>query len=141
MVKIALLTRASEERLKDLNRVLSQLRKENSGSLDELTQLVASKDIVMVVAVLGERIVGVATLFVLRKIGKRIGYIEDVVVDREFRGHGLGEKIMKRLISEARARKVTYVSLTSRPSRVAAVKLYKKLGFARAETNVYRIKF
>jgi ribosomal protein S18 acetylase RimI-like enzyme len=33
------------------------------------------------------------------------------------------------------------VELTSRPSRVAANGLYRSLGFARRETNVYEFRF
>jgi ribosomal protein S18 acetylase RimI-like enzyme len=33
------------------------------------------------------------------------------------------------------------VELTSRPARVAANKLYRSLGFARRETNVYEYRF
>jgi ribosomal protein S18 acetylase RimI-like enzyme len=38
----------------------------------------------------------------------------------------------------ARRAGVTNVSLTSRPSREAANRLYVRLGFERVETNVYR---
>ena len=33
------------------------------------------------------------------------------------------------------------LNFTSRPARVAANKLYQKLGFKRKETNVYTMKF
>jgi ribosomal protein S18 acetylase RimI-like enzyme len=38
----------------------------------------------------------------------------------------------------AKARGAKTVDLTSRPSRVAANKLYQKLGFVLRDTNVYR---
>jgi ribosomal protein S18 acetylase RimI-like enzyme len=41
-------------------------------------------------------------------------------------------------IDEARARGAITVELTSRPSREAANRLYKRIGFVQRETNVYR---
>ncbi|HUY17548.1 MAG TPA: hypothetical protein VMV11_08300 [Acidimicrobiales bacterium] len=41
-------------------------------------------------------------------------------------------------VDEARRRSVRSIDLTSRPSREVANALYRKLGFERRETNVYR---
>lgn len=65
--------------------------------------------------------------------------IEDVVVEERYRRRGLGEKLVRRLIQEARSRKAKVVELTSRPSRVAANSLYRRLGFRKRNTNVYRL--
>lgn len=66
------------------------------------------------------------------------GWIEDVVVDEAARGKGVGELLNLRALEMAAAMGVKTVDLTSRPSRVAANKLYQKLGFVARETNVYR---
>jgi ribosomal protein S18 acetylase RimI-like enzyme len=91
----------------------------------------------MVVAQDGRRIVGIVTLYVEQKVGKRTAYIEDVVVDGAYRGRGLGKQLMNALIAAARAQKVSSLHLTSNPKREAANLLYKKLGFTLRETNVY----
>jgi ribosomal protein S18 acetylase RimI-like enzyme len=66
------------------------------------------------------------------------GWIEDVVVDEAARGKGVGEILNRTALSMASEMGVKTVDLTSRPSRVAANKLYQKLGFVARETNVYR---
>jgi ribosomal protein S18 acetylase RimI-like enzyme len=66
------------------------------------------------------------------------GWIEDVVVDEAARGKGVGELLNRRALDIAQRRGAKTVDLTSRPSRVAANKLYQKLGFVQRETNVYR---
>ena len=43
-------------------------------------------------------------------------------------------------VEEARRRGAKDVSLTSRPSREAANRLYQRLGFQPYETNLYRYK-
>jgi ribosomal protein S18 acetylase RimI-like enzyme len=65
-------------------------------------------------------------------------WIEDVVVDGAARGHGVGEALNTSALAEARRRGSKDVSLTSRPSREAANRLYQRLGFKARETNVYR---
>ena len=67
-------------------------------------------------------------------------WIEDVVVDDIFRGKGYGKKIMASAIDLCRNIGVGTISLTSRPSRIAANRLYQTLGFEAYETNVYKMK-
>ena len=65
-------------------------------------------------------------------------WIEDVVVDDQARGHGVGAALVDAAIAQARAVGAKTVDLTSRPSRIAANRLYKRLGFEQRATNVYR---
>lgn len=65
-------------------------------------------------------------------------WIEDVVVDASQRGKGFGEELILFAIEYSKTFGARTVSLTSRPSRVAANKLYQKMGFRQYETNVYK---
>ena len=68
-------------------------------------------------------------------------WIEDVVVDEEYRGRGFGKKIVEHAIKFIRNLNIETISLTSNSSRVAANKLYQTLGFEHYETNVYKMRF
>ncbi len=145
MVEIEQLREVTEENVRELNELMRQLRKDggietSQASLAELQAMLGDKNTAVIVAKDGARIVGVALLAIIRKIGKSIGSVEDVVVHEEYRGQGLGEKIMKEVISVAKARELVTLGLTSRPVRVAGNNLYQKLGFTIKETNVYRLK-
>jgi ribosomal protein S18 acetylase RimI-like enzyme len=65
-------------------------------------------------------------------------WIEDVVVDGAARGRGVGEALNEEAIRRAAAAGARSVDLTSRPSREAANRLYRRLGFEVRDTNVYR---
>ncbi len=65
-------------------------------------------------------------------------WIEDVVVDQATRGQGTGQKLVEAALAHARALGCRTVDLTSRPSREAANRLYRRCGFELRETNVYR---
>jgi ribosomal protein S18 acetylase RimI-like enzyme len=88
----------------------------------------------------GGRVVGMLTLVLLRIPSGLRALIEDVVIDAEFRGKGLGDALTRRAIDLALSRGARTVDLTSSPQRVAANRLYRKLGFERRETNVYRYR-
>lgn len=86
------------------------------------------------------RIVGVLTLATYHIPTGLRAWIEDVVVDESARGHGVGRALSEAAVDEARRRGVKDVSLTSRPSREAANRLYRRIGFERRDTNVYRME-
>ena len=65
-------------------------------------------------------------------------WIEDVVVDTEARGMGIGQALNEYAIQIAEQAGAKTIDLTSRPSREAANRLYQRLGFVARETNVYR---
>jgi ribosomal protein S18 acetylase RimI-like enzyme len=65
-------------------------------------------------------------------------WIEDVVVDGSQRGKGVGKELIRFAIEYSKSMGAKSVTLTSRPSRVEANELYKKMGFVQHETNVYK---
>lgn len=65
-------------------------------------------------------------------------WVEDVVVDADARGQGAGLALVEAAVAHAQALGARTVDLTSRPSREAANRLYRRAGFEPRETNVYR---
>ncbi len=85
-----------------------------------------------------DRIVGSLTLVTFGIPTGIRAWIEDVVVDTAVRGRGIGNRLNVRALELARELGATTVDLTSRPSREAANRLYRRIGFEQRETNVYR---
>ena len=83
-------------------------------------------------------IVGLLALSIVATPTGVRAWIDDVVVDGASRGRGVGERLMREALRLAEGRGAASVALTSRPERVAANRLYQRLGFERRETNVYR---
>lgn len=69
--------------------------------------------------------------------GKR-AWIEDVVVDSAARGQGAGQALVEAAVRHAKKVGAKTVDLTSRPTREAANRLYRRCGFKQRQTNVYR---
>ncbi len=88
----------------------------------------------------GGRIIGSLILIVFR-LGRGLkGMIEDVVVDSESRGMGVGVALCRVALRIAAERGAVIVDLTSLPAREAANRLYLRIGFKRRDTNVYRFE-
>ena len=107
-------------------------------SREHLAEMVQSPATLVLVARVDGRIAGSLTLAMFRIPTGLRAWIEDVVVDGDARGNGVGEALNLRAIEEARKRGAVTVDLTSRPSREAANRLYQRLGFVSRDTNVYR---
>jgi ribosomal protein S18 acetylase RimI-like enzyme len=102
-----------------------------------LSELINS-DSVLYVATQNGRMVGSLTLVLSRLPVGLKAWIEDVVVDEGVRGQRIGEKLTLAAIERAQQAGARNINLESRPSRVAAHKLYKRVGFEERETTVYR---
>ena len=92
----------------------------------------------LLVARVDGQIVGTLTLAIFRIPSGVRAWIEDVIVDEEARGHGVGAALCTEAIRRAGLANARTVDLTSNPKREAANAMYRKLGFVARETNVYR---
>ena len=89
----------------------------------------ANPDHIIAVAELDGKIVGATTLFIESKFihdGGLVGHIEDVVVNKEYQGQKIGEKIMNYLIEIAKNRGC-YKTILDCTDDVKP--FYEKLGF------------
>lgn len=127
--------------VEDINRLLSQLSKGATPlTMPEIGAILRSSDHQVYAAVTEDEttIVGVV-IYVTRRLFVGIkGLIEDVVVDEQYRGRGIGRALMERAINNAPAG-TKCIDLTSRPERVIAGGLYESLGFVGRKTRVYRL--
>ena len=127
----------------DIDRFLEiLLNREAAISLEFLEELIAAENSHLFIAYdENGSCVGMLTIGIyLSPTGKK-AWIEDVVVDEKFQGKGIGKKLMAFAIDFVKLHQVSLLLLTSNPSRVAANKLYQKMGFQQKETNVYTMRF
>ena len=109
---------------------LSRIEQESFDSpwsADEITKDVTSKD-------------GNIYVAVIESDGEKAGYAEmrtvageaqiyNIVIDRAFRGKGLGEMLLRHLIDRAKELGCSLITLEVRGGNEAAMELYHKLGF------------
>lgn len=95
--------------------------------LEDFQRIIEKKDIKIYAAIQEGRIIGTASLVFYEKLGGRVCVIEDVVVDSECRGQGVGKSLTERLIKEARSLGAPFVDVYTR--RPEAREFYLKSGF------------
>src|SRR6266545_2410068 len=103
-----------------------------------LAQIVTHQATTLFVARSQGAVVGMLTLVAFPLPSGVRARIEDVVVDQAARGQGIGTAMTKAALRLAQDQGARSVDLTSRPSRVAANRLYQQLGFQLRDSNVYR---
>lgn len=139
IAEISIATQVDDELVEAFQRLIPQLSQSSPPpTLEELAEIVASPATLLFIARLEGRVVGTLTLAFFRIPTGVKAWIEDVVVDAEAGGNGIGRALNEAAIAAARERGAKGVSLTSRPSRERANRLYQRIGFEPRQTNVYR---
>jgi ribosomal protein S18 acetylase RimI-like enzyme len=138
-VQIDVVESVSPELVEAFSALLPQLSSASPPSAAELAEVVDSAATSLLVAREGDAVLGTLTLAVFRIPTGVRAWIEDVVVHETARGRGIGEGLTLRAVALAREAGARSVELTSRPTREAANRLYRRLGFEERETNVFRL--
>jgi len=112
---------------------LDSLRKasdiDKNKAVDIFKKIDSNPDYTIAVAEVDGKIVGSTTLLIEQKFihdGGLVGHIEDVVVDKNFQGQKIGEKIMKHLLEIAK-NQGCYKTILDCADDVKP--FYQKLGF------------
>lgn len=92
----------------------------------QLDGLRANPDLTQFAAVVDEVVVGHIELV---STGAESARVARVLIDPAHQGEGLGERLMRAVITEARERGIRTLALRVIPSNTRAIALYEKLGF------------
>lgn len=90
----------------------------------------SSDEVDGIVALENEIVVGYASIHYLKKITRKSGIIEDVVVKENQRGKGIGKLLVNNLIEKAKQNNCDKIILSSSEKNL---KFYQKLGFKKNE--------
>lgn len=97
---------------------------------EEIRSLEGKKASIMLLAMDGEEIAGIATIHSSAKIKARHDGELGIVVAKKYQGQGIGTELIRQLIDWAKGNGVTTrISLDTRADNVKAVELYMKFGF------------
>ena len=138
-------TAVTDELMEAITCLMPQLKlKYSLPTRSEMETLVASKASVLLIVRYPEEnspIVGMLTLLIYRVPSGVRAHVEDIIVDVSVRGQGIGEALIRHALGVAREAGANGVGLTTNPRRLAANRLYQRIGFKRWETNIYFYEF
>jgi ribosomal protein S18 acetylase RimI-like enzyme len=143
--KIFLLKSINLKKLRAINQLIPQLdSKLDLLSVKNAKKIPKQKQIKILVASPKDNpdeIIGILFFVFFHSLAGKRARIEDLVVDKKYRGLGIGKKLVNRALTLAKKLKIKQIELTSRPERIVANNLYKNLNFLKKETNVYQLEF
>lgn len=139
MIEIKRINEITNEVMEAFSRLMPQLDAKLSAPKKADLEAVINVTNTYLFVAYNPSIVGTLTLAVVQTPSGTKAWIEDVVVDTSARGQHVGEALLNHAVDFAKSLDVSSVNLTSNPTRVAANKLYQKIGFELRDTNVYRI--
>jgi GNAT superfamily N-acetyltransferase len=70
--------------------------------------------------------------------GGQVLLLEDVIVNKEYRGGGLGRRLVEHVMAWGREQGMTRITLLADHDNQAALDFYRKLGFASSHMTVLR---
>ena len=122
--------------LESLDNLRQTSNLEQSSVRNILKKILENENHIIHVAELNGKIVGSTTLLIEQKFiheGGFVGHIEDVVVNKEFEGQGIGMKLVLSLLDVAKERKC-YKTILNCEDKL--IPFYEKIGFKQKSTEM-----
>jgi len=140
--EVEILDEVTDEIVEAFGRLLPQLSR-SAKPLDAagIAAVASSPAVTVLLARSNGRIAGTLSLVLFRIPTGLRAWIEDVVVDEAASRQGIGTMLTREALRLAREAGVRTVDLSTRPSRVAAGRLYEREGFKQRDTRMYRYAF
>ena len=90
-----------------------------------------------------DRVAGMANLLITVSTaeGCRAAVLEDVIIGNEYRGKGLGRRLVEHVLAWAKADGMTRITLLADRDNKTALDFYRKLGFEHSQMVVLRRRF
>lgn len=119
----------------DYNQVIEIWKKSFSNNFDKdiNTTYLSDPSSVTLVSVDNDTITGVASLHIIKKLTRTLGLIEDVAVNENYRGKGIGKKLVEKLIEIASEKGCDKTVLNSSEKNS---EFYEKIGFEKNEIQM-----
>lgn len=133
-------TSASQQLVDDITRLLAQLSTHpHPFTLADLQDIAEARDTQLFIATVDGKTAGMLTIAYCKTPTGKKAWIEDVVVDEQWRGNKIGRNLVDTASVHAHGNGASLLMLTSRSERVAANALYRSAGFKQKITNVYKM--
>ncbi len=140
MIRVYEINDVREGLFEELEALMPQLSATAQASRRQWERMISAPLCHLFVAEVEGRTAGMLTLALYDTLAGRRGWIEDVVVDQNLRGKGVGKALLQHALQHARNESLKSLSLTSAAHRTAARSLYRKMGFEEVDTTLFRLK-
>src|SRR5699024_10175187 len=103
-----------------------------------LTEILKDENpISFVYCLIDQHVAGNASICTYQVISGSKGWIEDVGVNEQYRGRGIGKKLIEKILEIGHQKKLKEILLYIEDHREAALNLYQGIGFQAKESKIY----
>jgi GNAT superfamily N-acetyltransferase len=146
MIEYGILTENEISSLLELYKQLNPLNEVtiNEFAVNNIWKEIEKYNIKYYIAKENEKIIGSCYICIIPNLtrdGKSIGFIENVITDKEYRRKGIGKNIIKKAIEYAKEQNCYKVLLQSGNKRTEAHKFYESIGFDGESKKAFEIRF
>lgn len=85
------------------------------------------------------KLIGITMLIPITKLTAYFGNVEEVVVLDNYRGRGVGKRLMKAAVAKGKKLKMKHLFLTSSKKRKIARHIYSSMGFEVYDTTPFKL--
>ena len=145
MIEIGPMTEYDGEVAEAMGKLRQQLSKRHDGSAierEKIEELIESPYHDILIALDDDKVVGMAIVSIVLSTLDRNVYMEDLVVDSECRGKGVGGMLLEAVKDWGRQKGCRSLEFTSsnREKKVGAKDFYESHGAMLRETDFYRVE-
>ena len=121
--------------IKDIDQVIELWDNAFSSRYDKEKCLtnVSDPNSITLIAEKDDTIIGVASLYIIQKLTRKLGLIEDVAVNKNYRGNGTGKLLVENLVQLSFKNNCDKTMLNTSESNVP---FYEKIGFEKKEVQM-----
>ncbi len=129
--------------LEDLFTIESDFAPDVEKQVKALSMLLTdpSDSSLVLVAVMEGKVIGMVSVQTLVSTaeGGKVGLVEDMIVDRQFRGRGIGTLLLNRAVEWGRDRKLKRLQLLADRENMPAVDFYANNGWTATKLGCFRM--
>ena len=118
------------------------VRPDTEAILGDHVRDLMHRNCIFFVAEAGGRVVGFVSGYIVMRnpqlVVDRVGKVDNIFVDDEFRGKGIGTQLLEQLFAYIKSQNVVYIELSCDFANDRALELYKRLGFK--EQKVFMVR-
>ena len=125
----------SKKKKKDIDQVIKLWANAFSSNYDKEKCLtnVSDPNSITLIAEKNNTIIGVASLYIIQKLTRKLGLIEDVAVNKNYRGNGTGKLLVENLVQLSFKNNCDKIMLNASEQNIP---FYEKMGVERKEVQM-----
>lgn len=138
--KLQNITNKIQKEIEELINLLFQNKYKRIINKKKIQRLIKNKNNHILVAKKEKEIIGIALLIEVQTLSRKAGFLEEVIINKQYRNKGIGYFLILEILKIAKKEKLDCIECVTSNYNKEALSMYKKAGFVeRKQTPMYKI--